>query len=85
MADANRGSCQAARDSQTFHHGGFALPKDLKRSDYRASWARMVQLLGKMHKAGVPIVSGTDGSAPDSVRPRLSGCWNIMAIKRKLI
>jgi imidazolonepropionase-like amidohydrolase len=45
-----------------FREGGFALPKDLKRADYRASWARMVQLLGKMHKAGVPIVSGTDGS-----------------------
>jgi hypothetical protein len=47
---------------RSFRQGGFALPKDLKRSDYRASWARMVQLLGKMHKAGVPIVSGTDGS-----------------------
>lgn len=45
-----------------FRQGGFALPKDLKRSDYRASWAKMVQLLGKMHKAGIPIVAGTDGS-----------------------
>jgi imidazolonepropionase-like amidohydrolase len=45
-----------------FRQGGFALPKDLTRADYRASWAKMVQLLGLMHKAGVPIVAGTDGS-----------------------
>jgi imidazolonepropionase-like amidohydrolase len=45
-----------------FRAGGFAVPKDLTRADYRASWATMVALLGKMHKAGVPIVAGTDGS-----------------------
>ena len=38
------------------------MPKDLTRADYRASWAKMVQLLTRMYKAGVPIVSGTDGS-----------------------
>jgi imidazolonepropionase-like amidohydrolase len=45
-----------------FKAGGFAVPKDLTRADYRASWAKMVQLLGRMHKAGIPIVAGTDGS-----------------------
>jgi imidazolonepropionase-like amidohydrolase len=45
-----------------FRSGGFAVPKDLTRADYRASWAKMVSLIGKMHKAGVPIVAGTDGS-----------------------
>jgi imidazolonepropionase-like amidohydrolase len=45
-----------------FRTGGFAVPKDLTRTDYRASWARMVDLLGRMHKAGIPIVAGTDGS-----------------------
>ncbi|HEX2817596.1 MAG TPA: amidohydrolase family protein [Phenylobacterium sp.] len=45
-----------------FHNGGFAVPKDLTRADYRKSWAKMVGLLGKMHKAGIPIVAGTDGS-----------------------
>jgi len=45
-----------------FRTGGFAVPKDLTRADYRASWAKMVGLLGKMHKAGVPIVAGTDGA-----------------------
>jgi imidazolonepropionase-like amidohydrolase len=45
-----------------FRAGGFAVPKDLTRADYRASWAKMVALLGRMHKAGVPIVAGTDGT-----------------------
>ena len=44
-----------------FRTGGFAVPKDLTRADYRASWAKMVALLGRMHEAGVPIVAGTDG------------------------
>jgi imidazolonepropionase-like amidohydrolase len=44
-----------------FRTGGLAPPKDLTRADYRASWAKMVQTLGRMHKAGVPIVAGTDG------------------------
>ncbi|HEV7606372.1 MAG TPA: hypothetical protein VGO61_03505, partial [Steroidobacteraceae bacterium] len=45
-----------------FRSGGFAVPKDLTRADYRASWAKMVALLGKMRAAGVPIVAGTDGA-----------------------
>ena len=50
-----------------FRTGGFAVPKDLTRADYRASWAKMVALLGKMHKAGVPIVAGTDGAGIEIV------------------
>jgi len=50
-----------------FRSGGFAVPKDLTRADYRASWARMVDLLGRMHKAGVPIVAGTDGAGIELV------------------
>jgi amidohydrolase family protein len=45
-----------------FRTGGFAVPKDLTRADYRKSWAKMVELLGRMHKAGVPIIAGTDGA-----------------------
>ena len=44
------------------------MPKDLTRADYRASWAKMVQLLTRMYKAGVPIVSGTDGSGIEIIR-----------------
>jgi imidazolonepropionase-like amidohydrolase len=51
-----------------FRSGGFAVPKDLTRADYRASWAKMLALLDKMHKAGVPIVAGTDGSGIEIVR-----------------
>jgi hypothetical protein len=51
-----------------FRTGGFAVPKDLTRADYRASWAKMVKLLGLMHKAGVPIVAGTDGAGIEIVR-----------------
>ena len=50
-----------------FMTGGFAVPKDLTRADYRASWAKMVALLGRMHQAGVPIVAGTDGSGIEIV------------------
>jgi len=51
-----------------FRTGGFAVPKDLTRADYRASWAKMVALLGRMHQAGVPIVAGTDGAGIEIVR-----------------
>jgi len=50
-----------------FKTGGFAVPKDLSRADYRASWAKMVSLLGRMHQAGVPIVAGTDGAGIEIV------------------
>lgn len=50
-----------------FRSGGFAVPKDLTRADYRRSWAKLVELLGRMHKAGVPIVAGTDGSGIELV------------------
>jgi len=53
---------------RSFRAGGFAVPKDLTRADWRASWAKMVALLGKMHKAGVPIVAGTDGAGIELVR-----------------
>jgi imidazolonepropionase-like amidohydrolase len=45
-----------------FRSGGFKVPEGLTRADYRKSWAKMVELLGRMHKAGVPIVAGTDGA-----------------------
>ena len=50
-----------------FRTGGFAVPNDLTRADYRASWAKMVALLGRMHAAGVPIVAGTDGAGIELV------------------
>ena len=51
-----------------FRQGGLSVPKDLTRADYRASFAKLVGLVGAMHKAGVPIVAGTDGSGIEIVR-----------------
>jgi imidazolonepropionase-like amidohydrolase len=51
-----------------YRGGSLAVPKDLTRADYRASWAKMVGLLARMHKAGVPIVAGTDGSGLEIIR-----------------
>jgi imidazolonepropionase-like amidohydrolase len=51
-----------------FRTGGFAVPKDLTRADYRASWQKMVALLKKMHEAGIAIVAGTDGSGIELIR-----------------
>jgi imidazolonepropionase-like amidohydrolase len=51
-----------------FRSGGFAVPKDLTRADWRKSWAKMVELLGRLHKAGVPIVAGTDGAGIELTR-----------------
>ena len=50
-----------------FRAGGFQVPEGLTRADYRRSWAKMVELLGRMHRAGVPIVAGTDGSGIELV------------------
>jgi imidazolonepropionase-like amidohydrolase len=50
-----------------FRSGGFKVPEGLTRADYRKSWAKMVELLGRMHKAGVPVVAGTDGSGLEIV------------------
>ena len=57
-----------ASTERGFHGGGFAVPTGLTRADYRASWAKMIELLSLMHKAGVPIVAGTDGSGIEIIR-----------------
>jgi imidazolonepropionase-like amidohydrolase len=51
-----------------FRQGGFAVPPDLTRADYRASFAKLQDLVGALHHAGVPIVAGTDGDGPELVR-----------------
>ena len=50
-----------------FRQGGFSVPSGLTRADYRASFAKLVALVGALHKAGVPIVAGTDGSGMELV------------------
>jgi imidazolonepropionase-like amidohydrolase len=51
-----------------FRQGGFAVPDDLTRADYRASFAKLRDLVAALHSAGVPIVAGTDGSGLELVR-----------------
>lgn len=51
-----------------FRSGGFLLPEGVTRADYRASFARMVELVGALHRAGVPIVAGTDGFGLELIR-----------------
>ena len=51
-----------------FRSGGYPLVEGYTRDDYRKSYANMVELVGKLHKAGVPIVAGTDGWGIELVR-----------------
>jgi hypothetical protein len=48
--------------------GGYPLSEGLTRDDYRKSFVKMVELVGKLHQAGVRIVAGTDGSGLELVR-----------------
>jgi imidazolonepropionase-like amidohydrolase len=51
-----------------FRSGGFTVPADLTRADFRASFAKLVALVGAMHNAGVRVVAGTDGTGMELVR-----------------
>jgi hypothetical protein len=48
--------------------GGYPLSKGLTRDDYRRSFAKMIELVGRLHQAGVRIVAGTDGYGLELVR-----------------
>jgi imidazolonepropionase-like amidohydrolase len=48
--------------------GGYPLFDGLTRDDFRASYAKMIGVVGRLHKAGVRIVAGTDGSGLELVR-----------------
>ena len=51
-----------------FNAGGHPLIENLTRDDYRASFAKLLELTGRLHRAGVPIVAGTDGEGMELVR-----------------
>ena len=53
-----------------FKAAGYPVVKGYTRDDYRKSWAKMVALVGELHKAGVTIVAGTDGQGIELVRDR---------------
>ncbi|MEO5493462.1 MAG: amidohydrolase family protein [Sphingomonas sp.] len=51
-----------------FRFGGFQPPAPVTRADWRASFAKMVELTKRLHDAGVPIVAGTDGGGLEIIR-----------------
>jgi len=48
--------------------GGYPLFDGLTRDDFKKSFDKMVGLVGRLHKAGVRIVAGTDGYGLELVR-----------------
>jgi hypothetical protein len=51
-----------------FTSAGYPLVEGFTRDDYRASYAKMVQLIGRLHRAGVRILAGTDGQGIELIR-----------------
>jgi imidazolonepropionase-like amidohydrolase len=54
--------------TRSFKSEGYPLVNGLTRADFQKSFAKMVALTGALHKAGVPIVAGTDGEGMELVR-----------------
>ena len=48
--------------------GPLPLPEGTSREDARASFAKMREYVTVLHRAGVPILAGTDGGGPELVR-----------------
>ncbi len=53
---------------RSFKSGGYPVVTGYTRDDYRKSYAKMVELVRRLHEAGVPIVAGTDGYGIEIVR-----------------
>ena len=45
---------------RTMRTGGFDIPDDATAKRYAASYAKMIDFVGRLHRAGIPIVAGTD-------------------------
>ena len=54
--------------ARAFKSGGFPLKDGYSREDYRKSFDKLIALTGVLHKAGIPIVAGTDGEGMELVR-----------------
>ncbi len=53
---------------RNFRTGGLQVAPGYTRAQYRAGFKKLEDLVLAMHKAGVPIVAGTDGSGMELVR-----------------
>lgn len=51
-----------------FRQGGFRPEGNATRADFRASFHKLLELVGRLHQAGVPVVAGTDGDGLELVR-----------------
>lgn len=69
--------------------GGYPLFAGLTRADFRKSFGKMVEVVGRLHKAGVPIVAGTDGYGLELVRElelyQEAGLSNVEALQTATI
>lgn len=68
---------------------GYPLFDGLSRDDFRKSFGKLAELVGRLHKAGVPIVAGTDGYGLELVRElelyRYAGLSNAEALQTATI
>ena len=48
---------------RSFFTGGIKIPDDATAERYRRSYTKMVEFVGRLYRAGVPIVAGTDSWA----------------------
>jgi hypothetical protein len=55
-----------------FHVGTMKIPDAATQARYEKSFAKMVQFVGMLHKAGVPIVAGTDDLAGFTLHSELA-------------
>ncbi|XLZ68384.1 amidohydrolase family protein [Massilia sp. SR12] len=55
-----------------FHVGTMKIPDAATLARYEKSYAKMVQFVGTLHKAGVPIVAGTDDLAGFTLHSELA-------------
>jgi imidazolonepropionase-like amidohydrolase len=53
---------------RAFKSGGYPVVAGYTRDDYRKSYEKMVELVRRLHEAGVPIVAGTDGWGIEIIR-----------------
>ncbi|WP_084581354.1 amidohydrolase family protein [Sphingomonas azotifigens] len=69
--------------------GGYPLFGGLTRDDFRKSFDKMVEVVGRLHQAGVPIVAGTDGYGLEIVRElelyEKAGLTNVEALQTATI
>ncbi len=54
-----------------FRSGAMKIPDDATARRYGASYAKMVEFVGRLHRAGVPIVAGTDHIAGFTLQSEL--------------